>query len=274
MTAGTESQVQSGNGVTHALAIQQDVQPAMDKVMIAGDLTSLKPDQLTAYYMRVCQSVGLNPYTKPFAFIRLNGKLTLYALRDAADQLRRIRGISIEIVEKKLTEGLLSIHVRATDKDGRKDEDFGIVPVNGPLVGEAGANLLMKAVTKAKRRVTLSICGLGMLDETEVTTVPDVEFVEFDDAGEVRIPEPKPKRKSSAAAKKDGTTEIFNDIDKELNGADGAIGTKAVWDKHAKTLAELPSRWFQLLAETYTVKMGEYEVEVRVEDQATFRAQL
>ena len=30
----------------------------------------------------------------------------------------------------------------------------------------------MKAETKAKRRVTLSICGLGMLDETEVETVP------------------------------------------------------------------------------------------------------
>jgi hypothetical protein len=39
-------------------------------------------------------------------------------------------------------------------------------------------NALMKAVTKAKRRVTLSICGLGMLDETEVETIPDVEYVE------------------------------------------------------------------------------------------------
>jgi len=29
----------------------------------------------------------------------------------------------------------------------------------------------MKAETKAKRRVTLSICGLGLLDETEVETV-------------------------------------------------------------------------------------------------------
>jgi hypothetical protein len=29
-----------------------------------------------------------------------------------------------------------------------------------------------KAVTKAKRRVTLSICGLGMLDESEVASIP------------------------------------------------------------------------------------------------------
>jgi len=38
--------------------------------------------------------------------------------------------------------------------------------------GEARANLMMKAETKAKRRVTLSICGLGMLDETEVESLP------------------------------------------------------------------------------------------------------
>ncbi len=36
------------------------------------------------------------------------------------------------------------------------------------------ANAMMKAETKAKRRVTLSICGLGMLDETEMATVREV----------------------------------------------------------------------------------------------------
>ena len=43
--------------------------------------------------------------------------------------------------------------------------------------GEALANAYMKAETKAKRRVTLSICGLGMLDETEVETIPDAKQV-------------------------------------------------------------------------------------------------
>ena len=36
-------------------------------------------------------------------------------------------------------------------------------------------NALSKAVTKAKRRATLSICGLGMLDETEIASIPDDE---------------------------------------------------------------------------------------------------
>jgi hypothetical protein len=42
----------------------------------------------------------------------------------------------------------------------------------GHLKGDALANALMKAETKAKRRVTLSIAGLGWLDETELETIP------------------------------------------------------------------------------------------------------
>lgn len=37
------------------------------------------------------------------------------------------------------------------------------------------ANALMKAETKAKRRVTLSICGLGLLDESEIDTMKGAE---------------------------------------------------------------------------------------------------
>jgi hypothetical protein len=42
------------------------------------------------------------------------------------------------------------------------------------LKGEALANAIMKCETKAKRRVTLSICGLGLLDELDVETLPTV----------------------------------------------------------------------------------------------------
>ena len=41
------------------------------------------------------------------------------------------------------------------------------------LKGEALANAMMKAETKAKRRATLSICGLALLDELEVETIPN-----------------------------------------------------------------------------------------------------
>jgi hypothetical protein len=48
----------------------------------------------------------------------------------------------------------------------------------GTLKGDALANALMKCETKAKRRVTLSLAGLGWLDETELETIPGVRVGE------------------------------------------------------------------------------------------------
>jgi hypothetical protein len=144
----------------------------IEDVLIKGDLAKLTEQQRTEYYMRLCQSVGLNPMTKPFSYLTLNGKLVLYATRDCAEQLRRLHGISIEILSQEKADGLLTIHVRARDRDGRQDEDLGVVAFGDHLKGEVAANTVLKAITKAKRRVTLSISGLGFLDETEVQDIP------------------------------------------------------------------------------------------------------
>ena len=91
-------------------------------------------------------------------------------------QLRQIHGVSIQIVSQQQIGDLYVVHVRARTRDGREDEDIGVVSVAG-LKGDDLVNALMKAITKAKRRVTLSVCGLGWLDETEVETIPGAERV-------------------------------------------------------------------------------------------------
>lgn len=139
----------------------------IERVLVMGDLARLTPEQRTTYYNRVCESVGLNPLTRPFEYITLNGKLTLYARKDCADQLRSLRGITIRITERAVVDDLMCVTAEATDRHGRTDSSLGAVSVGG-LRGEARANALMKAETKAKRRVTLSICGLGFLDESEL----------------------------------------------------------------------------------------------------------
>lgn len=138
----------------------------MERVVADGDLSHLSPQQRLRYYLDTCKSVGLNPYTRPFDYIRLNNKLVLYAKRDCADQLRKLHGVNIQIMDKTIDGDLYIVTVRAVDKHGRTDEDMGAV-VMGALKGEPRANAILKAVTKAKRRVTLSICGLGLIDETE-----------------------------------------------------------------------------------------------------------
>jgi hypothetical protein len=143
----------------------------LEQVLIGGDLAGLTEGQRLAYYRAVCQSLRLNPLSKPFEYLWLNGKLRLYALRDCADQLRRLHGISIAITSRERMGDLYVVTARARDRSGREDESIGAMAL-GSLKGDALANALMKAETKAKRRVTLSLAGLGWLDETEVVTIP------------------------------------------------------------------------------------------------------
>lgn len=147
---------------------------AIESALIGGDLSKLSESDRASYYGRVCESIGLNPLTKPFEYIKLNGKLALYAKKDCADQLRSLRGVSISSATTRIEDGLAIVEVTATTKDGRSDCDIGCVSIKG-LSGESLGNALMKAVTKAKRRVTLSICGLGWLDETEVESIQAVD---------------------------------------------------------------------------------------------------
>jgi len=160
----------------------------MQRVIMEGDLSRLTAEEKTSYYLSVCKSTGLNPMTQPFAYVKLSGKEVLYARKDCADQLRHLHGVSLKITDKQVSDDLLLVEVQATNAKGRTDTDLGVVPYVYPdtfrnprtgqwqphpkagrkLEGEDAANALLKCVTKAKRRVTLSLAGLGLLDETEV----------------------------------------------------------------------------------------------------------
>lgn len=164
-----------------------------EQVAVVGDLADLTAGQRMAYYSRVCESLGINPYTQPFQYIRLNNKLTLYATRTAADQLRKRNGVSLDAPQVEIADGLCMVTITGRDASGRTDTEIGAVPM-GNLQGEARANAIMKAVTKAKRRLTLSICGLGWLDETEVETIRDAQPVTVTDDGEIVDAEPEKPR--------------------------------------------------------------------------------
>lgn len=171
----------------HSPAPAPDV---IERVIAVGDLAKLSPEQRARYYVKVCESVGLNPLTRPLEYIVLNGKLTLYARKDAADQLRRLHGVSLEIVSRETVDDIYVVHVRARLPDGRTDEDEGGASVAN-LRGDALVNARLKAVTKAKRRVTLSVCGLGWLDESEVEAIPDARPVRVDhETGVIHEPSP------------------------------------------------------------------------------------
>ena len=158
-------------------------QSILEDVVIRGDLSKLSPEQRVQYYRMTCDSLGLNPLTRPFDYIMLNGKLVLYAKKDATDQLRSKKGVSIDDIELSETDDTFIVKVKGHDSTGRSDVEIGVVR-KSDMQGNI-ANAQMKAVTKAKRRLTLSLCGLGWLDETEVETIPTAKPVIVSDTGEI-----------------------------------------------------------------------------------------
>lgn len=226
----------------------------VEGAIIGGDLSKLSPQQRVNYYMEVCKSVGLNPLTKPFDYITLNGKLTLYARKDASEQLRRINNISIGKPDIAFQDDWIIVTVVAHDDKGRTDSDVGVVG-RKDMQGNFG-NALMKAITKAKRRVTLSICGLGWLDETEVETIPGARPVNVAPTGEivnrpeseiveelgydVVDPEPAPQPKAKLSRPMDADT-LYDALQRKAD----TYGTRKASDKQREFLASLLGNLFE-----------------------------
>jgi hypothetical protein len=150
-----------------------------------GDCSKLDENGKLAYYKARCDAAGVDPRTSPFQFLLLNGKQVLYATKGCTDQLASKNKIACEVLSQVTESGLRVVTVRSRTADGRQTDEIGAVNVEG-MKGDQLANAYMKAVTKAKRRAILSICGLGMLDETEIETIKDAVAVPV----ETRKPEP------------------------------------------------------------------------------------
>lgn len=190
--------------------IRADLDPkVLEGVMLGGDLSKLTPQGRMVYYAKVCESVGLNPLTKPFDYIVLNGKLTLYARKDCTQQLCQINDIGTEVVRREQIGDIYIVTVRAR-KGSRCSDDDGAVNIAG-LKGSDLANAMMKAITKAKRRAVLGICGLGVLDESEVETIEGAEIVPID-----TLTQQAPEEKKEEAVKTDAP-EIKESPDKPVS---------------------------------------------------------
>jgi hypothetical protein len=147
---------------------------SMLKLVTAGDLAGLSSAQKLAVYRARCDAAGLDPRTAPFQFIRLQGRETLYATKTATDQLTRLHKITTSVLSQSTEDDIRVVMVRAAAADGRGTDDMGAVPVAG-LKGADLANAYMKAISKAKRRAVLSLCGLGMIDETELEDIHEAQ---------------------------------------------------------------------------------------------------
>lgn len=223
----------------------------LERVLIRGDLSKLTATEKAGYVRRICEHVGIDPITQPFEIINLQGKHVLYAKKDATEQLRKKYGISVIDMRQEELSGVYIVIVKVRDRTGREDMARGAVNIAG-LKGQDLANALMKAETKAKRRATLSISGLGILDETEVDDIQ------------------ANKRKSSYAAKKDGTDATFNEMRKHIQSATSIEYMGQIRDNYADEWANMPAAWDKILkqefADQWEVLGGDMNEVEQVED--------
>jgi len=174
----------------------------LSRLVVQGDLSKLSEGQKVEYYTSLCHATGLSPVSQPFAYLRLNGKEVLYATKSATDQLRKVYSASVTITARETIGDVYVVTAKAT-VGTRSDESTGAVSVAG-LRGDSLANAFMKAETKAKRRVTLSLFGLGMLDESEIESIPNAQTAPAPVVAEVK--------EVKAEVKSDPRTEFFRAI--------------------------------------------------------------
>jgi hypothetical protein len=153
--------------------LQQKEAAVTASIIIDGDLSRLHPSDKVLYYRGYCERLGLDPFTKPFDLLRLQGREVLYLTRSGAQQLNKMHGVSHQIISRELMAepGIFQVIARATLPDGRFTESMSAVSIAN-LKGEQYCNALMKAETKAKRRSTLDLLGLGILSEEEAVPLP------------------------------------------------------------------------------------------------------
>lgn len=203
-------------------------------IVLAGDVSRLSAEQKVQYYNQFCMSLNLNPLTRPFQLIKFQGKEQLYATKDCTEQLRNINGISITSADTQLLGDIYIVKCFVKNKNDRQDFATGCVSVKG-LSGEQLANAMMKAETKSKRRATLSICGLGILDESETDSVGSYQKVDIE-TGEIF---------DSKVVKEEKQPVIYNSVNIEMkNQGECEAGDYVIkTGKNAgKSIKELPMK--------------------------------
>lgn len=176
------------NQVMSKMSYVPSMQPnehVLEKVVLEQDLSKLSATEKISYIGHLCKSLGLNPYTKPFEIMKFNGKEVPYARKDCTEQLRKLHNVSITKLDTKVIDASVYVVTACAKRGEVEDSSTGVISILG-LKGEALANAMMKAETKAKRRVTLSICGLGFLDETEVDSIPNAKKIDVYETKELQ----------------------------------------------------------------------------------------
>lgn len=147
-----------------------EIQTIIDKVNSKG-LGVLNSNEYAAYYRHVCELYGLEPSLQPLERIKFRGgKDTLYATRKASEYLIKKHKLTVRIIDERQYGEAIKVTARIKNPEtGQFIDSWGAAVL---CKGNELENAILKAHTKAVRRGVLTLCGLGMLDESETENIP------------------------------------------------------------------------------------------------------
>ena len=196
--------------------------------------------------------LGLPPMMAIQKIAVVNGRPTLWG--DAVPALLWSRGFKLREWSSELAQPCAFCEV--TRPDGTKIErcfsehdarKAGLWGKAGPWTQYPGRMLQMRARGLAARDGAAdALSGLYLQEEIdggELTVVPI-------------------ERKSSAAAKRDGTKETFDNLMRAIEAAPEASDLIRLRQEHADEWAAMPSRWASMLNESYFYRAKDFGVEV------------
>ncbi len=144
---------------------------ARDHVIATNDLGKLTPHQRVGLVLALCDSLGLNPLSRPFELLVLDGKVVLYPTKSATEQLGRLHQISVKKARQQNVGDLHVVEVEGTRPNGQMSFASKYVSLRdhrgAPLAGQKLADAFAKAETGAKRRLILSMVGLAGLPDAD-----------------------------------------------------------------------------------------------------------
>lgn len=258
--------ITKGFDVTKIDTIDPDI---LEQLLAANDLTVLTSAQRVKLIRMMCESLGLNPLTRPLQFVEFKSgdgdnaasktKLSIYATKECTEQLRKLHCVSVEDLKREILDGVCIVTAYVKDKEGRTDAAIGAVAMEVP--GKAAymwnnvlqaekpgrafnatekANAMMKCETKAKRRATLSICGLGFLDETQIEDLVEPKIIQVTE--EEIIASEQSEQAASNKAPEDtdfaSSMELSQEVKEAISKAETKEELSAIHDKHFATFSE------------------------------------
>jgi hypothetical protein len=161
-----------------------------------------------------------------------NAGLVIICLEDEKTRIERVE------VKDKITQWA-KFHfkfVLATETDSWTDETCRrtlMIQVTGPQTFGAAESYATKAFLRSTFKIPSGEVDLDMVAQADA----------IEDQVDLNTPKPKAKRKSSYGAKKDGTTEKFNEIVGKLRAAESPDELTAVKQNYAKDWQGMPTEW-------------------------------